>query len=61
MPANTQRNRNEKTSARVGSIAGKWQRRLRIKPRQKRFNISREDLGAMTGSTQTQRPNRKPR
>ncbi len=50
--------RNEKTGDRVGSISGKWQRRLREKPRQKRFNISREDLGALCGSAQTQRPSR---
>ena len=46
--------KNERTSKRVASVAGKWFRRLRKRPNQQRFNLGRKDLKALLGSSLTQ-------
>jgi len=50
--------KNERSGKRPASIAGKWGQRLRARPKQTRFNISRRDLRALLGSTLTQAPDR---
>lgn len=51
--------RSEVTGSDVATVAGRWFARLKRRPKQLRFNLSRRDLRALLGSVLTQASDRK--